>query len=81
MAWSRCLAMATKLVKSCRFCQDAFLLPSALRWSTRLNFRQQQQLNFHTTVNLDAKSMEEIQADDIRADVEGTKKRRVAVSL
>ena len=66
------LAMTTKLVNHCRFCRDSFLSPSTLGWSSRLHF--------HATKKNEAKSMEEIQEDDIRADIEEKPKKRVAVS-
>jgi len=63
--------MATTLARPCRFCKDVFLAPSFSRVASRLVN------DFHSQSKLNAKSLEEIKEDDIRADLDETPKKRV----
>ena len=66
-------AMATKLVRQCRYCQNHFLGPSVHQLTPRLNF------NVFSKNN--AKSAKEIKEEDIRADVDTSAKRSVKVFI
>ena len=78
--------MASKVARNCSFCHGAYFSPSGLHWTTRKPLKSlivtsmTSRRNFGVAASLKAKSMEEIKEDDIRADVEGTQRKRVTVS-
>ena len=66
-------AMATKLVRQCRYCQNHFLGSSVHQLTPRLNFNALSKNN--------AKSAKEIKEEDIRADVDMPAKKSVKVLI